>query len=130
MFLPWAVGAFIADVWLWQRCYGQPLQSEWPEPPSLPPEQSLCAGIPRYSCPCQAVHAEKKKKKGTVGSCLKALQPAASGRYDMPKTVGLSGVHEGSLSYLGCSGLLLVLGSVPRVSGDLASSLVSNSDPA
>lgn len=76
------------------------------------------------------LYMQKKKKKGTVGSCLKALQPAASGRYDMPKTVGLSGVHEGSLSYLGCSGLLLVLGSVPRVSGDLASSLVSNSDPA
>lgn len=32
--------------------------------------------------------------KGTVGSCLKAFQPAA-GRYDVPKTAGLTGVHAG-----------------------------------
>lgn len=31
--------------------------------------------------------------KGTVGSCLKAFQPAAHDRYDVLNTVGLSGVH-------------------------------------
>lgn len=63
-----------------ERCYSQPLQSQRSQPPLLPPEQSLCAGIPIYSSPGQAVHAEKAV--GAVGSCLKALQPAASGRYD------------------------------------------------
>lgn len=42
--------------------------------------------LPWAGCTC---------RKGTLGSCLKALQPAASGRYDMPKTGGLSGVYVG-----------------------------------
>lgn len=77
--------------------------------------------LPWAGCTC---------RKGTVGSCLKALQPAASGRYDSPRLWGWVGFMQGNLFYLGCSRLLLVLGSFPRVSRDLASSLVSDSDPA
>lgn len=58
-FLLRTIDPFIADARLWQRCYGQPLQSQRPQPPLLPPEQSLCAAIPSYFCPGQAVHAEK-----------------------------------------------------------------------
>lgn len=75
--------------------------------------------LPWPGCPCG---------KSIVGSCLKALQPAASDRYDLPNT-GV-GFVQGNLSYLGYAMLLLVLGPFPRVSRDLASSLVNDSDPA
>ena len=62
-FLLGAVNAFIADVQLWQSCYGQPLQSQWPQPPLLLPEQSLSAGIPSYSCPGQAARGKRHHRK-------------------------------------------------------------------
>lgn len=62
-FLLRAINTFVTDVQLWQRCYGQPLQSEWPQPTLLPPEQSLSAGIPSYSCPGQAAHGERHHSK-------------------------------------------------------------------
>lgn len=51
--------------------------------------------------------------KGTVGSCLKALQLAADGRSDLPEAVGLSRVHSGKpfssrmLQTAPCSGTVL-----------------------
>lgn len=62
-FLVGAINTFIADVQLWQRPYGQPLQLQWPQPPLLLLEQSVPAGILGYSCPGQAAHGERRCRK-------------------------------------------------------------------
>lgn len=62
-FLLRVINTFRADVQLWQRCFGQPLPSQWPQPLLLQLEQSLSAEIPSYSCPVRAGRGERHRRK-------------------------------------------------------------------
>lgn len=74
------IDTFIADVQLWQRCYGQPLWSQWLQ--IIHCNHLKRPSLLRFPVTLALTRLHMGTRTGTLGSCLKALQPAAGGRCD------------------------------------------------